>query len=242
MAKKRITFPDLIVYEDDSILLVNKPEGMASLDDKSEENLHFMARQYDPELQLAHRLDKNTSGILLMARHPEAYRALALQFQNREVKKEYLALANGIHHFEGHQVSLPLLVTTNKKVLISKSDGKRAETTFDTEHAYRHCTLLRCQPITGRMHQIRVHLSAINAPIVGDELYGGTDLYLSNIKRKYNPSGRKFEERPINHGFLLHAQRLTFAHPGSGEKVTFEAPLSKHFATTLKVLDRWDRG
>lgn len=241
MGNKRVRFSDIIIHEDDSVLLVNKPEGMASLDDKSEKNLNFMAKQYNPDLQLAHRLDKLTSGILLMAKTPEVYRHLAMQFQNRTVRKEYLALVNGVHHFDDFHVTLPLLVTTNKKVLISKSDGKRAETIFNVEKIYRHCTLLRCQPVTGRMHQIRVHLSASNAPIVGDSLYGGADLMLSEIKRKYVPSGRKDEERPINHGFLLHAQRLSFSHPETEEEVTYEAPLSKNFATSLKVLDKWDQ-
>ncbi len=240
MGNKRIRFPDLILHEDEHILLVNKPRGMASLDDKSNENLQHLAKQYHAELQLAHRLDKNTSGILLMAKNPEAYRALAIQFQKRQVRKEYLALVAGLHHFEGHQVDLPLLVSTNKKVMVNKNEGKRAETVVDTEDHYRNFTLLRCQPITGRTHQIRVHLAAVYAPIVGDHLYGGQDLFLSEIKRKYVPSGRK-EERPVNHGFLLHAQRLTFIHPGQGASVTYEAPLSNNFATTLKVLDKWDR-
>ncbi len=240
MASKRISFRDLIVYEDDTILLVNKPQDMASLDDKSQQNLHFLAKKYDENLQLAHRLDKGTSGLLLMARNPEAYRHLALQFQNREIKKEYLALVGGVHHFEDFQIDLPIYVTTNKKVLISKSEGKSAQTIINVEDRYQHYTLLRCQPITGRMHQIRVHLSAVKASIVGDTLYAGADLMLSDIKRKYVPSGRK-EERPINHGFMLHAQRLSFRHPSSEQMVNFEAPLSKSFATTLKVLDKWDR-
>lgn len=237
---KPIRFEQLIIHEDDHILLVNKPREMASLDDKSNQNLQALAQGYLPDLQLAHRLDKQTSGILLMAKHGEAYRSLALQFQHREVNKEYLALATGVHHLEETQVDLPLLVTTNKKVSVHKQEGKAAETYLSTEELFRHYTLLRCRPVTGRMHQIRVHLSAINAPIAGDNLYGGQDILLSEIKRKYNFSSRK-EERPLNHSFLLHAQRLTFCHPATQQEMQFEAPLSDNFQTVLKVLRKWDR-
>lgn len=236
---KPIRFEDLIVHEDDHLLLVNKPRDMASLADKSHQHLQALAEGYLPSLQLAHRLDKQTSGILLMAKDPDTYRTLALQFQHREVDKQYLALATGVHHFEQLRVELPLLVTTNKKVTVHKQDGKAAETIFHTEERFRHYSLLRCHPITGRMHQIRVHLSAVNAPIAGDLLYGGQDILLSAIKRKYHFSSRK-EERPLNHSFLLHAQRLRFRHPATQEPVTFEAPLSNNFATVLKVLRKYD--
>jgi 23S rRNA pseudouridine955/2504/2580 synthase len=237
---KPIRFEDLIVHEDEQLLLVNKPTDMASLDDKSKQNLQTLAQEYLPSLQLAHRLDKHTSGILLMAKDSDTYRSLALQFQHREVTKNYLALATGVHHFEALKVDLPLLITTNKKVSVHKQDGKRAETICQTEESFRHYTLVRCQPITGRMHQIRVHLGAIHAPIAGDSLYGGQDIMLSEIKRKYHFSSRR-EERPLNHSFLLHAQRLQFRHPASQEMVQFEAPLSDNFDTVLKVLRKWDQ-
>lgn len=237
---KFIQFKDLIIFEDDDILVVDKPSNVSSLDDKSNRNLNHLAKLYNPELQLCHRLDKMTSGILLMAKGKENYRNIALQFQYRKVRKMYVALVRGVHHFEEKEVDLPLLVTTNKRVMAHKNDGKKANTIVTTEKTFRNYSLLRCEPLTGRMHQIRVHLLSLGCPIVGDHLYKGEDIMLSTIKRKYKYSGRKMEERPLNHGYMLHAKSLTFTHPGSGEEMTVETPYPKNFAVVLKVLEKYD--
>ncbi|MEO0469745.1 MAG: RluA family pseudouridine synthase [Bacteroidota bacterium] len=241
MKKTFIHFKDLILHEDDAIVLVNKPGEMASLDDKSNRNLNHLAKQYHPDLSLCHRLDKNTSGILLLAKGADHYRTIAMQFEKRQIRKTYLTLAAGVHHFTDHTIDLPLYVSTKKKVSVNKGEGKKATTIVDTIDNFRNFTLLQCQPISGRMHQIRVHLAAVGCPIVGDELYGGRDILLSEIKRKYKVSGRKMEERPINHGYLLHAQKLSFQHPASGEQMTVEAEIPKNFAVSLKVLEKYDR-
>lgn len=237
---KFVNFKDLILYEDEAILLVDKPLYMASLDDKSKRNLHHLAKLYDPNLSLCHRLDKNTSGILLMTKGAEHYRTMSIQFERREVKKVYQTICSAVQPFDRYLIDLPLFVSTNKKTSISKQQGKPSQTYVSTEEAFRNFSLLKCEPITGRMHQIRAHLGAINCPIVGDTLYGGKDVLLSELKRKYKPSGRK-EEQPINHGYLLHALQLSFTHPVSGEPVTFEAPAPKNFEITLKILRKYNR-
>lgn len=237
--QKFIKFEDLIIYEDEDILLVNKPLYMASLDDKSLRNLNHLSKKYHPELKLCHRLDKMTSGVLLLAKGAENYRHISLQFQHRKVKKIYHTIVSGVQRFNGYEIDIPLVISTNKKVFVNKREGKPSRTLIYAEQQFRNYTLLRCEPITGRMHQIRVHLSAIKCPIIGDKLYGGEDILLSKIKRKYNPSGRK-EEQPINHGYLLHARSLKFQHPRTDEELNFSAPYTKNFETVLKVLNKYN--
>lgn len=236
---KKINFEDLIVHEDNHLLVVNKPVGIASLADKGSVSLQELGQAYYPDVHLCHRIDKMTSGILLMAKSMEVYRHISLQFQHRKIKKLYQTLVSGVQSYDQYKIDLPLLVSTNKRVHVNKQEGKKAVTLVSSITHYRNYSVLACEPITGRMHQIRVHLSAIRSPIVGDSLYGGEDLFLSQVKRNYKASGRK-EERPINHGFLLHAQAITFQHPDSGDNLTLEAPLPKNFRVVLKQLDKYN--
>lgn len=237
---KHIRFSELILHEDDHIIVINKPQGISSLDDKGNRNIQEMANDYFSGVQLCHRIDKMTSGVLLLAKSPDVYRTISLQFQYREVEKEYHALVKGVHFLENHLIDIPLLIGTNKKVFPHRNDGKKAETYVTTLEQFRRYTLMLCKPVTGRMHQIRAHLTSMGSPIVGDVLYGGEDLMLSDLKRNYKYSGRKLMESPLNLGFLLHAHSLTFTHPSSKEKITVEAPYPKYFEVTLKQLRKYD--
>lgn len=239
MAKK-IIFEDLIVHEDEHLLAVNKPVGISSLADKGSASLQDLGQAYHADLHLCHRIDKMTSGVLLMAKSMEVYREISLQFQYRKIKKSYQTLVSGVQSYDRYKIDLPLLISTNKRVHVNKQEGKKAITYVTSIKHYRNFSVLECEPETGRMHQIRVHLSAIRSPIVGDSLYGGEDVFLSQVKRNYKASGRK-EERPINHGFLLHARSISFQHPHSEETMTLEAPLSKNFNVVLKQLDKYNK-
>lgn len=233
---KKERFENWILYENDNYLLVNKPPYLSTLQDRqSEVNLLDLARAYVPEAQVAHRLDKNTSGVIAIAKNPEAYRHLSIQFEKRKVYKLYHALTDGIHKFEEQRVNVPLLTTGKGEVKASRK-GKPSETVLSSLRAYRNHTLLGCKPLTGRMHQVRVHCAFAGAPITGDELYGGKWLFLSSLKRNFN-LGKFDEEQPLIKRYALHAREIAFQDL-DGKKIGAEAPYPKDFEVLLKQLEK----
>lgn len=239
----KLHFEALIVFENDDYILINKPPGVASLDertsDRSGQSVLRLAKAYCADAQLGHRLDKDTSGILAIAKNPDAYRHIAMQFEHREVIKRYHAITNGVHNLEGISVYLPISPLKDRTaVRIDREGGKVAETIFNTIQAYRNTTLVECMPITGRMHQIRVHLMCLKAPIVNDVTYGGKPVFLSDVKRKFNLK-QGTEELPLIGRVALHAHSLTFAQlDGAGQ--TFVAPYPKDFGTLVKQLEKFN--
>ncbi|TAE33912.1 MAG: RNA pseudouridine synthase [Cytophagales bacterium] len=237
----KLKVESLIVFENDDYILINKPPYVASLDerttDKSGVSILRLAKAYHADAQLGHRLDKETSGIMAIAKNPDAYRHLAMQFEHREVAKRYHAVVNGIHDFDGISVYLPIApIKDGTAVRIDREKGKVAETIFNTLKAYRKHTLVECMPITGRMHQIRVHLMCLKAPIVQDATYGGDPIFLSQIKRKFNLK-QDTEEQPLIQRVALHAHSLTFTQL-NGDETTFEAPYPKDFDALVKQLEK----
>jgi 23S rRNA pseudouridine955/2504/2580 synthase len=237
----KVNFEDIILFENEDFLVVNKPPGLATLDERTPDrgqSLLRMAKEYNPNLQAAHRLDKETSGALAFAKSPEAYRHLAMQFENREVTKRYHAVSGGIHDLDSISVYLPIHPLNNgTAVKIDRVKGKAAETIFNSLKIYRGFTLIECIPISGRMHQIRIHLSCLKAPIVNDAQYGGKPVYLSELKRKFNL--KKFtEELPIMQRVALHAYSLRFSLM-NGEDVQIQAPYPKDFAVLVNLLDKY---
>jgi 23S rRNA pseudouridine955/2504/2580 synthase len=237
MKNKTTAFETLILFENEDYIVVNKPPFLSSLEDRQDPvNLLRLARRYHPEAQLCHRLDKETSGALILAKNQEAYRAMAIHFEKRRVKKIYHAIVNGIHELQDVEVNAPILVIKGTDARIDHKSGKKSLTIFRSLRAFRKHTLVQCKPVTGRMHQIRVHLFYLKAPITGDLAYGGEPFYLSSVKRNYR-LGKYEEERPLMKRLALHAQSLSFPLMDHHEK-TIEAPYPDDFEILLKQLEK----
>ncbi len=223
-----------IVYEDDDLAVVNKPQGMT---------VHAGAGNYEGTLVnallfrlsslsgingelrpgIVHRLDKDTSGLLVVAKNDMAHLSLSAQIAQKTARREYLALLEGVVKEERGTVVTQMGRDKKdrlKQAVLPAGEGRRAETDFFVEERFANNTLVRFSLKTGRTHQIRVHAKYMGHPVVGDPLYG-----------------YKNQRFSLN-GQLLHAFRLTFTHPRTGEEMTFTAPLPDYFSRILNILRR----
>lgn len=228
-----------ILFENDDFFIVNKPAHISTLDERTQDGKPGMirlAKAYSDDAQACHRLDKETSGALLFAKHPAAYRHAAMAFEARDVTKIYHAVVCGVQDLQGVRINLPILPLKTGVVRIDKLEGKDAVTLVQTKDVYRAHTLVECFPVTGRMHQIRVHLAYMDAPIVADELYGGKNVYLSEIKRKFNLK-QETEELPLINRVALHAYSLTLEGL-NGEEISVVAPYPKDIRALITQLEK----
>lgn len=232
-------FADLILFENDNLIVVNKPPFIATLEDRSSPiNLLQMARKYALDAQACHRLDKETSGVIIFAKNPEAYRHIAIQLEKRKVQKIYHAIVEGNASFDHLLIDLPIKQTTTGTVRIDFKEGKEAKTEFHTLKTFQHYQLVECKLYSGRMHQIRIHLASQNASIAADEMYKGEKPMLSKLKSKFR-LGKYAKEQPIIDRVALHAYSVSFEDL-SGEIITAVAPYPKDMEVFLKILDKYD--
>jgi RluA family pseudouridine synthase len=231
----RLSIPDILLFENEDFFLVNKPSSISTLNDRvNKTNLLALAKEFSNDAQACHRLDKDTSGVLAFAKNPEAYRHLSMQFEHRQVTKIYHAVVDGIHRFENQLVDAPILKQDDGIVKLSRQ-GKDAQTYFTSLKSYRQHSLLACMPVTGRMHQIRIHLASLGASIAGDDQYGGKPVMLSQLKRKFNLK-KDTEEQPLMKRMALHAFSIEFELL-NGEKRVFEAPYPKDIQALIRQLE-----
>jgi RluA family pseudouridine synthase len=247
-----------VVYEDAHLLALDKPARLLVSPDRydaARPNLMRLlhegiargvpwARERGIDyLANAHRLDFETSGVILLAKNKPALIALANLFGSDRPHKTYVALAHAQPSPESFEVSASLSPHPLRpgEMRVDPKHGKRSHTRFEVRERFTGFVLLRCLPTTGRTHQIRVHLRHARMPIVADTLYGGRPLLLSRLKRDYEPK-RDEPEKPLIGRVALHAERLEIPHPVGGAPVVMEAPWPKDLKVAVKYLRRYAGG
>jgi 23S rRNA-/tRNA-specific pseudouridylate synthase len=251
-----------ILFEDDAMIAFDKPSGLLIAPDrwdKKRENLMGLIHARLGEgVANVHRLDADTSGVFLCAKTKPALDFLSGQFQSKTVQKDYAALAVVLPVDQAMKVVAPVRNEAGtlpdafsvelalgederqpgRMRIFKGRGGKPCATEFTVLERFGRFVFLQCRPLTGRTHQIRVHLAAAGAPILNDGFYGSPDikLLLSDLKRRYK--GRD-EEKPLIDRLALHARALTLTHPLSRERVTLTAPLPHAFEVSLKYLRKY---
>ncbi len=235
-----------LLYEDDELVIVNKKAGDLTIPDRFDPGAFNLQRYFNQRyghIFIVHRLDRETSGVLCMARTEAAHRHLSQQFENRTVQKIYLAIVDGCPLQEEGVIDEPIAPHPGRPgSMIIARDGRPALTHYRVLERFKSFALLEADLKTGRTHQVRVHCKAIGHPLAVDALYGKREgFYLSEVKgRRYN-LGRGKEERPLLSRTALHAHKLTIDHPGNDERLTFEAELPKDMAAMLNQLRKWGK-
>ena len=207
-----------ILFEDADIVAVDKPEALAAIPERRPQGDSLLERlqaQRDERLFIVHRIDKDTSGVILFARNAESHRFINRQFERREVNKTYLALVHGVVGEDAGTIDRPLRQFGSGRVAVDPQRGKPSVTDFRVVERFGSHTLIEAHPRTGRRHQIRVHLYHLGHPIVGDPLYG------DQARQRDFPR------------LMLHAQRLTLQLP-SGVDLTVAAPIPESFQALLE--------
>jgi RluA family pseudouridine synthase len=214
--------PDLsILFSDDHLLAVNKPAGLPTLPDGYDQTapclINLLKEQFD-RVWVVHRLDKETSGVIVFARTAEVHRALNLAFDSRQVHKVYHAIVIGAPVWDEHTIDLPLRPDGDRRhrTVIDRARGKVAMTQVRVLERFAEHTLIEARPETGRTHQIRAHLAALDLPLAGDVLYGGSATLMQRT--------------------ALHACAIDFEHPLTHDPLHVAAPFPPDFAQALSQL------
>jgi RluA family pseudouridine synthase len=238
--------PFPVLYRDDDLLVIDKPSGWLCIPDRYDPDAPVVVRdlrETEGELFVVHRIDKDTSGVLIFARNEEAHRGLSEAFETHAVAKTYLAIARGSPSWDEESCDLPLKVDGDRRhrTIIDAARGKASLTRFKVLERYRgsgfSAALVEARPETGRTHQIRVHLTALGFPILCDPLYGSPEpLFLSKVKGKWK--GDAWSERPLLTRTALHALSVEFLHPRTGAAMKIEAPLPKDMRASVTQLGK----
>jgi RluA family pseudouridine synthase len=234
------TFVYSIIFENDDFIAVNKASGVSVGGDRWDESKERLDRLLERDLKLpkvytVHRIDKETSGLVVFAKNRETHRRLSIAFEKRNVEKLYTAVVHGRPSWKETVCDLALVPNGNKKhmTIIDKYQGKESVTRFVYLFSAGNYSVIEARPQTGRIHQIRVHSAALGHPVACDELYGKTTpVKLSSFKRSWR--GDPHEEKPLLSRLALHASEITLP---DGKVLT--APLSRDMAALVNQLEKY---
>lgn len=242
-----------VLFEDRHLVVIDKPAGLLVIPDRwdsSRSNLRDLLQakyqkisgRSEQAVWVVHRLDAETSGIVLLARSPEMHRALNQLFESRRMEKTYLAITRGHPPQDKGIIDLPLRPhPARRQIMEVHRRGKPARTRYRVLEIFKHFSLLKVAPASGRTHQIRVHLAAIQCPLAIDSLYGNKEpLTFSQLKPPYQKRDFQDEGSYLVNRLTLHAAHLVFDDPLSGSERSFEAPLAKDLMGLLKALRKWN--
>jgi 23S rRNA pseudouridine1911/1915/1917 synthase len=231
-----------IIFEDEDMIVINKPAGLLSIPDRfgKDVSVKSLLQEKFGAIFTVHRLDQQTSGLIIFAKHAEAHKQLSELFEGRTIIKKYFGLVNGRPAQEGVVEESMMEHPIRKGYMMIHAKGKESKTSYEVVKYFKQFALVSFQIHTGRTHQIRVHAKHIGHPIVSDDLYGdGEKLKLSSIKKKnFKLAKVEEEERPLMGRQALHAASVQFEY--KGKELLLEAPLPKDLTATLKQLDKWN--
>jgi RluA family pseudouridine synthase len=231
-----------VIFEDDHIIVVEKPSQLLVLPDRYNHelpNLYDMLTVEFGKIFVVHRIDKETSGVIVFAKDAEAHASLNSQFEHREIHKKYVAIVVGRPDEAEGTIDLPISESqTHPGVMkVNRKHGKPSVTNYRVDELFDGYALVEAIPESGRLHQIRVHLASIGLPVMSDKAYGdGKPFFLSEIKSNYYSDG---DEKPLLSRTALHAQSVSFRHPVTNEQVTFTAELPKDMRSVLNHLRKY---
>jgi 23S rRNA pseudouridine1911/1915/1917 synthase len=233
---------EMIIFENDDFVALNKPSGLLSIPDREgkEISLKTILQEKYGQIFTVHRLDRETSGIILFAKNAEMHKHLSKQFEERQTEKIYHGLVIGSPSNKNGTIDAPIAEHSVKRgLMIIHQRGKQAITDYAVVDNFLTCSWMQFRIHTGRTHQIRIHMKDLGHPILCDTLYGdGKPLLLSSFKKKnFKLSKDVEEERPLLSRLALHASRLIFTAP-NGNAVDLEAPLHKDLKASLQQLNK----
>ena len=235
---------DIIISENDAFIVLNKPAGLLSIPDREGKDISLkkILQEKYGEIFTVHRLDKETSGLIVFAKTGEAHKNISQQFEARETEKIYAGLVLGVLADKNGVIEAPTTEHPTKKgTMVVNRKGKATLTDFEVLEEFGIFSWVKFRIHTGRTHQIRVHMKHIGHPIACDNLYGdGKPVFLSSIKYRYKISKKEEEEMPILSRLALHAQFLKFKTEDQ-KLFEAEAPLPKDLKALLNQLRKWKK-